>query len=569
MSSSRDVVIEIDQGDNSPPSDPVSATKLDTVVEVTSTPTVDDTEEIPCVWKLIEIGENEHGEWEHNETSVPEEKVLNIVEAALSDLENGTTPKRRTFCAISIDPFRKEASDSLGDDIVKCFGGSWADTSNRLTLFHRLPPRLQREGDTLKINQTNVYRIGSLAADIHMACSDHSPATFAYIWSCVEADRWIYETAPDLLNDIKSHQSMARHPMLLLQLACKQMIEEALAILRVAFNDVDQAALVTEFRHRRHDTTGRDLSEIDLSEFSAEVSGMAINIAQFGNSLDELLELANCIISECTRLDTLVDVDAETTVKGQMSWTASNNFVRQNAVCLVRKAKSARSESNAWQHTASIMVQGLFNLIAQRDQNQNIRIANDTQILARESKRDSTAMKAIAFVTMIFLPGTFLSSVFSMNLFEWDAPNSSDVVNHRMWVYWAVAVPLTIMVVVFYLLWEKYMMKLYQKSVQPEDDKKRSSGEREDENGNENEKEDEGDEIENGDNRSENDKASIKTAKSQPKSVDPVHTDKDRAEINTIRGNDSLTALTMTRRGTNLSTWSQYSKLGKQRTRTE
>ncbi|KIV93304.1 hypothetical protein PV10_04528 [Exophiala mesophila] len=567
MSSSRDVVIEIDQGDTSPPSDPVSATKLDTGVEVTSTPTVDNTKEVPCVWKLIEIGENEHGEWEHSETSVPEENVLKIVEAALSDLENGTTPKRRTFCAISIDPFRKEASDSLGEDIAKCFGGSWPDTSNRLTLFHRLPPRLQHEGDTLKINQTNVYRIGSLAADIHMACSDHSPATFAYIWSCVEADRWIYETAPDLLNDIKSHKSMARHPMLLLQLACKQMIEEALAILRVAFNDVDQAALVTEFRHRRHDTTGRDLSEIDLSEFSAEVSGMAINIAQFGNSLDELLELANCIISECTRLDTLVDVDAETTVKGQMSWTATNNFVQQNAVCLVRKAKSARSESNAWQHTASIMVQGLFNLIAQRDQNQNIRIANDTQILARESKRDSTAMKAIAFVTMIFLPGTFLSSVFSMNLFEWDAPHSSDVVNHRMWVYWAVAVPLTIMVVVFYLLWEKYMMKMYQKSVKPKEDKKRSSGEQEDEN--ENEKEDGDDETENDDNKSENDKASIKTAKSRRKSVDSVHAGKDKAEINTIRGNESLTALTMTRRGTNLSTWSQYSKLGKKRTRTD
>lgn len=551
----RDVVIEIDQGD-SPPPDPESATKLDPVVEVKSTATDDHSEETPTIWKLIEIGENENGEWQHNETSLPEDKVLEVVEEALSDLEKGTTPKRRTFCAITIDPFRKEASDSLGEDIAKCFGGSWADTSNRLTLFHRLPPRLQHEGDRLKINPINVYRVGSLAADIHMACSDHSPATVAYIWSCVEADRWIYETAPDLLKDIKSHQSLARHPMLLLQLACKQMIEEALAILRVAFTDVDQAALVTEFRHRRHDTTGRDLAEIDLSEFSAEVSGMAINIAQFGNSLDELLELANCIITECTRLETLVDVSAETTVKGQLSWTASNTFVRQNAVCLVRKAKSARSESNAWQHTASIMVQGLFNLIAQRDQNQNIRIANDTQILARESKRDSTAMKAIAFVTMIFLPGTFLSSVFSMNLFEWDAPDSSDVVNRRMWVYWAAAVPLTVMVVVFYLLWEKYIMKLYQASVKSKEAEIRGGGEEEEEEEKESGEEDDG-------GKNEEDKASVKTGKSQRKSLDAAG--KDGSEIKAMRGNDSLTALTVTRRGTNLSAWSQYSKVGKPR----
>lgn len=557
----RDAIIEIDP-DDSPPLEvnPVGKTKAE--VEVTASDSTagkdggdsdgnEDEEEkhdTSNIFKITEVGEDSDGVWQYKENDLPEDKVVSSIKEALEQLENNTTPKSRTLCIVSFNPYRKDRNDELATEIGTAFGCTWSDTSNRLTLFHHLPPRLQHTDDSLKISPIHVYRSSSLAADVLLACSDDSMATVAFIWSCYEADRWIYETAPDLLKAIKMHYSLAAHPMLLLVLACREMIEEALAILRVAFAEVDEAALMTQFSHRRHDTADRTMDEIDLSQFSAEVSGMAMNIAQFGNSLDELLEVANCILAECDLLEARVKSSGEThPAKGQLSWTQANNFMRQNATGLVRKAKSARIESNAWQHTASIMVQGLFNLIAQRDQNQNIRIANDTQILARESKRDSTAMKAIAFVTMIFLPGTFLSSVFSMDLFTWNAPHDSDVVNGRIWIYWATVIPLTIVVVAFFLLWERYMMRLYQKSLKPPP---------------------EGVEPETKD-KTDDEKASVKTGQTQQEKIQVQDQGLTSSSTTNLRDNDndssSFKASTVTRRRTDMSRRSEYSWMAQTR----
>jgi len=47
--------------------------------------------------------------------------------------------------------------------------------------------------------------------------------------------------------------------------------------------------------------------------------------------------------------------------------------------------------------------------MAQKDSKVNIGLAETTTIIAKESKKDSSAMKAIAILTMLFLPGTFLA----------------------------------------------------------------------------------------------------------------------------------------------------------------
>jgi hypothetical protein len=47
--------------------------------------------------------------------------------------------------------------------------------------------------------------------------------------------------------------------------------------------------------------------------------------------------------------------------------------------------------------------------MTQKDSKVNIELAEMTALIARESKKDSSAMKAIAVLTMCFLPGTFLA----------------------------------------------------------------------------------------------------------------------------------------------------------------
>jgi hypothetical protein len=134
-------------------------------------------------------------------------------------------------------------------------------------------------------------------------------------------------------------------------------------------------------------------------------------------------------------------------------------------------------EAESWQKKASILVQGIINLIAQQDKNTSIGIARDSKTLAEESKRDSTSMTTIAVVTMTFLPGTFAAvwfpiptqmlivfehfadafwSLFSLSMFQWNATSGKDVVNNRFWIYWIVTVPLTLATFVVWIIRTRY-----------------------------------------------------------------------------------------------------------------
>ncbi|KAH9210510.1 hypothetical protein DL95DRAFT_343006, partial [Leptodontidium sp. 2 PMI_412] len=62
-------------------------------------------------------------------------------------------------------------------------------------------------------------------------------------------------------------------------------------------------------------------------------------------------------------------------------------------------------------------------------------------------------MKAIAVLTMAFLPGTFVAvPFFAMPLFDWQAPADS-VLSSRLWVYWAVTIPATLVVLIAWRIW--------------------------------------------------------------------------------------------------------------------
>ncbi|KAI0380673.1 hypothetical protein F5Y04DRAFT_271355 [Hypomontagnella monticulosa] len=55
--------------------------------------------------------------------------------------------------------------------------------------------------------------------------------------------------------------------------------------------------------------------------------------------------------------------------------------------------------------------------------------------IALATGRDSRHMRSISIVTMVFLPGTFFASVFSMQFFNWFPDGDKAVVSHYFWIY--------------------------------------------------------------------------------------------------------------------------------------
>ncbi|KAF9638455.1 hypothetical protein BFW01_g9352 [Lasiodiplodia theobromae] len=101
---------------------------------------------------------------------------------------------------------------------------------------------------------------------------------------------------------------------------------------------------------------------------------------------------------------------------------------------------------------AALQTSALHTIFAQRDSRANIEMAKVNHQMARDSarlasaaKRDSSSMKTIAILTTVFLPGTFVSALFSTPLVESDPS--------QFWIYWAITVPLTGLVMGLWAMW--------------------------------------------------------------------------------------------------------------------
>ncbi|KAJ9144602.1 hypothetical protein NKR23_g5865 [Pleurostoma richardsiae] len=80
----------------------------------------------------------------------------------------------------------------------------------------------------------------------------------------------------------------------------------------------------------------------------------------------------------------------------------------------------------------------------------------DTNVdIASAAGKDSSQMRSIALVTMVFLPGTFFATLFSMSFFNW-FPSAKDndtsaIVSGYVWIYFLLTGVFTI--VTLFLWW--------------------------------------------------------------------------------------------------------------------
>ena len=110
---------------------------------------------------------------------------------------------------------------------------------------------------------------------------------------------------------------------------------------------------------------------------------------------------------------------------------------------------NARSASNKDRLVNEIQL--AFNVVSQYDSKVSVLISQATQ-------DDSFAMRTVAFLTLAFLPATFISAVFGMSFFDLD-DDMNWRVSAKIWMYFAIAGPVTIVAVSVWLFWQKLIPK--------------------------------------------------------------------------------------------------------------
>ncbi|KAK6337066.1 hypothetical protein TWF718_009852 [Orbilia javanica] len=98
----------------------------------------------------------------------------------------------------------------------------------------------------------------------------------------------------------------------------------------------------------------------------------------------------------------------------------------------------ARAKANEARIRSEITL--AFSTVAQLDSRLQAEIGN-------AARADSYTMVKIAAVTMLFLPPSFVSAIFSTSFFEFK-PAEGEAVSKDFWIFWAISIPLTVIVFV-------------------------------------------------------------------------------------------------------------------------
>ncbi|KXT08452.1 hypothetical protein AC579_5617 [Pseudocercospora musae] len=81
------------------------------------------------------------------------------------------------------------------------------------------------------------------------------------------------------------------------------------------------------------------------------------------------------------------------------------------------------------------------------------------QKIATLSRRDSNATRTISILGLVFLPGTFISAIFSMSFFNYQQPSNhspaSWAMSEKFWIYWVVAIPVTLITIGVWWYWQQ------------------------------------------------------------------------------------------------------------------
>lgn len=132
-----------------------------------------------------------------------------------------------------------------------------------------------------------------------------------------------------------------------------------------------------------------------------------------------------------------------TSASGGAVWKA----VQQRLLANKQLLDNQRYRSQANQARLQNEIQLAWNMVALRDSHASVALGQAALV-------DSTAMKTISLLTLIFLPPTFTCAIFSMSFFNYDAGGAGWSVSPRFWLYWAFAIPLTLASALVCYFWQ-------------------------------------------------------------------------------------------------------------------
>ncbi|KAH7152640.1 hypothetical protein EDB81DRAFT_789420 [Dactylonectria macrodidyma] len=136
-------------------------------------------------------------------------------------------------------------------------------------------------------------------------------------------------------------------------------------------------------------------------------------------------------------------IEQKGTEMGRVS--LAKNSISSKISAMKTWVRNNRTRSAYFSRRAEAQMQAALSLIAQRDSALSFK-------MTEAAIRDSSDMRAIAWVTLAFLPATFVATFFSTGFFNFDP---SSLVSNWIWLYFVVSVVLSVSVLGGWSWWTR------------------------------------------------------------------------------------------------------------------
>ncbi|KAK1758848.1 hypothetical protein QBC47DRAFT_370650 [Echria macrotheca] len=359
----------------------------------------------------------------------------------------GTSARMRlALFDLSDDLWKEEECGSFGE-ATEAFAGvhmpSLAHAPEAMSAI--LPLTLEHHGISNRTHQAVRTQFFS-CNEISMVWKNYpeSRTTVGLVWIPSEYQR---HTRDFILGRLESQQLLLSHPSLLPLVTLQVSIDIVRQVISCIRRQVLNAQKRSGFRNLCSVAPMELAGFVDFSHLPGLVGGETTRLAEqerqlrgFEDALLFIQEQNKVFRRDHSALGNDIEHIAQH-VDGQL------DFSSWECTALLYDVRSLQSQ-------ASIVAEGISNLIGQQEKKQALEIANDLRAIAEDGRRDSASMKAIAAVTMCFLPGTYLATFFAMPMFQ-----KPDIIMQEVWFYWLVTALLTILVVGVWLFWNHWSAK--------------------------------------------------------------------------------------------------------------
>ncbi|KAH8751297.1 hypothetical protein F5883DRAFT_578091 [Diaporthe sp. PMI_573] len=293
--------------------------------------------------------------------------------------------------------------------------------------------------------------------------SHDTQSTKAVLYGCTESTReWI-------IHRLKSCNYVVYHPLAIPALFCDIERNRQFELVDPITNKLSDRALKIakpqppgspSLRLTRSNTTtwaqGTEAKEDseDLMSLWLEASDLKRGLQTWKHELEKLIVYSDELAQDRLRRGSEGSEDPE-----QRHFIEAGRRIRQQLLELNGEYDQKIRQCTDIIEGMVLAAQLEWNNIGQEDTRTNLNISGTNIAIAKATQADSRQMRSISVLTMVFLPATFVATVFSMTFFNWSPEQDEKILSPWFWIYVVITVAFTLVTMCIWLIFNRRMSK--------------------------------------------------------------------------------------------------------------